>query len=1061
MAKPNESMKVEAQRGIDWRKEFGRGGTRIGLTRANQIVNGVDLSDTTIKRMYSYFSRHEVDKKAEGFRPGEDGYPSNGRIAWALWGGDPGFSWSARLVEKMKKEEENRFEEVRPYPNEHAARIEDPEDFDYFRRKNNEFKNGIHAIHGINDEKRLIQSIRFDKDKYTVDEAKDWLERNDFEYIKFEPAIEEKKFAFRQETIEYEVIIKKGENKYGEGNKFYLDGELSPKLIMLEGNTYKFDLSNASNKTHALRFSTTEDGTHGEGSAYTKGVSVEGKAGEEGALISIKIMEDTPELYYYCVNHKGMGGKIKINTELNERAISAKTEEALRNKVKEHNEEVNNAKSKKTTFRVLKQVYERGIGAYNTNPGSVRPSVNNANQWAMGRVNSFLFALRNGRYRSGKHDTDLLPKSHPLSSEEKSMKDKEDRHILNVSENDDKVVVEFAKHKEDEEKEGEEIEITEEARPYHYDEDDDKDRKVVNLKVNYRTIDLSKSEFIDEEKRRVRIGVSSEEPVERSFGMEVLGHNAENINMEFMQSGRAPLLLDHDMTKQIGVIEEFKLDEAQKRTIAVVRFGKSDLAREIFEDVKDGIRMNISVGYRVDKLERINKDDESYYRASWTPLEVSSVSVPADQSRLVGVGRSQPKIEIMEKDNIEINLDEVRSQSADEARKEILKNSKEIIDLGVRHNKRDLANQAIKDGLSVEEFRGSLLENISNDKPLETPSDIGLSEKETKRFSILRAINAMANPTDRKAQEAAKFEFEASEAAQRAYGTTAQGIMLPSEVLRNWNQRDLSAGSDGDLIGQDYRAGDFIDVLRNNSAVMPLATMLNGLTGDVKIPRKTAAASAAFISSEGGAAGESELTVGNVSMSPKSLGAFTDITRQLMLQSSVDVENLVRNDLAASMAIAIDDAALEGSGSSGNPTGITNTSGINSVSLSSAAAPTFAEMVSMETAVRVDNALLGDLAYIVHPTNYGTLKTTEKASGTAQFVAVNDEINGYKAVVSPQLTANNYVFGNFNDLLIGMFGGLDIVVDPYTNSSSGTVRIVALQSVDVAVRHAVSFCAAS
>ena len=115
----------------------------------------------------------------------------------------------------------------------------------------------------------------------------------------------------------------------------------------------------------------------------------------------------------------------------------------------------------------------------------------------------------------------------------------------------------------------------------------------------------------------------------------------------------------------------------------------------------------------------------------------------------------------------------------------------------------------------------------------------------------------------------------------------------------------------------------------------------------------------------------------------------------------------------------------------------------------------------METAVRVDNALLGDLAYIVHPTNYGTLKTTEKATNTAQFVAVNDEINGYKVVVSPQLTANNYVFGNFSDLLIGMFGGLDIVVDPYSNSTSGTVRVVALQSVDTAVRHAVSFCSAS
>ena len=755
-----------------------------------------------------------------------------------------------------------------------------------------------------------------------------------------------------------------------------------------------------------------------------------------------------------------------------DRQVSSTVEKGLKNKVEEHNEKVGNVASKRTTYRTLLAVFERGIGAYKTNPASVRPNVTSPEQWAYARVNSFLFALRNGRFQGGKHDLDLLPKSHPLSSkEEKAMKDKEDRHILNVNETDDSVIIEFAKHHEDKE---EEMEMTESERPYH-DEDEDKDRKddkedrkVLEMPMKFRTIDLSKARSIDEEKRTVRIGVSSETPVERSFGMEVLGHSEDEINMEFMQSKTAPLLLDHDMKKQIGVVEEFKLDQAAKRTTAVVRFGKSALAEEVFRDVVDGIRMNISVGYRVDKLERQNKDDETYYRASWTPMEISSVSVPADQSRLVGVGRSKDKqtlnttkVKIMENEKQEINLDEVRSKSVDEARKEFQKNSKEIIDLGVRHNKRDLANQAIKDGVSVEEFRGELLENISNDVSLETPTDIGLTEKETKRFSIMRAINAMANPTDRKAQEAAKFEFECSEAAQRAYGKTAQGVMLPDEVLRNWNQRDLSAGSDGDLIGQDYRAGDFIDVLRNNSAVMPMATMLNGLSGDVKIPRKTAASTAAFISSEGGAAGESEFTVGSVSMSPKTLGAFTDVTRQLMIQSSIDVENLIRNDLAQSMAIAIDDAALEGSGSSGNPTGITNTSGINSVSLSSAAAPTFAEMVSMETAVRVDNALLGDLAYIVHPTNYGTLKTTEKATNTAQFVAVNDEINGYKVVVSPQLTANNYVFGNFNDLLVGMFGGLDLVVDPYSNSSSGTVRIVALQSVDVAVRHAVSFCAAS
>ena len=91
MARPTEGMKVEAQKGLDWREEFGRGGTRVGAVRARQIVAGENLSDDTIKRMFSFFSRHEVDKQAEGFNAGEEGYPSNGRIAWALWGGDAGY----------------------------------------------------------------------------------------------------------------------------------------------------------------------------------------------------------------------------------------------------------------------------------------------------------------------------------------------------------------------------------------------------------------------------------------------------------------------------------------------------------------------------------------------------------------------------------------------------------------------------------------------------------------------------------------------------------------------------------------------------------------------------------------------------------------------------------------------------------------------------------------------------------------------------------------------------------------------------------------------------------
>ena len=853
MPRPNDGMKSEAQKGLDWREEHGRGGTRVGAVRARQIVAGENLSDDTVKRMYSFFSRHEVDKQAEGFSAGEEGYPSNGRIAWALWGGDAGFSWSKRLVEQMKKEEDRAM-----------------------------------------------------PDALKIGDFVSW-------------------------------------NSAG--------GRARGKIIKIERDG-KINIPNSE-----LTITGTEDDPAALIQVYRSGEPTDTKVGHKFSTLT------------------------KINPI-------------------------------------------RDFNDFNSNE---------------------------------------LEK-HPLNSEEKSM-NKEDRHILNVSETDNTVVVEFAKH-EDVEHEGEEVEITDEVS---MSDSNEEERNVIDMPMKYRTIDLSRSEYIDEEKRMVRVGVSSEEPVERSFGMEVLGHSADDINMEFISSGRAPLLLDHDMNKQIGVIEEFKLDETAKRTIAVVRFGKSALAREVFEDVADGIRMNISVGYRVDKLTRMNKDDETYYKAEWTPMEVSSVSVPADQSRLVGVGRSKDKqktqttkVKIMENEKQEINLDEVRSQTVAEAKAEFKRNSKEIIDLAVKHNKRDLADKAIGDGISVEEFRGVLLENISNDTPLETPSEIGMTKEEVREFSLVRAINALANPTDRRAQEAAAFEFECSNEAARQQGKSAQGIMMPADLLRSWGQRDLNTTDDSTLIAEDYRGGDFIDVLRNKSSVMNAgATMLRGLQGNVVIPKKTAASTAAWIATEGGNSTESEFTVGSVTMSPKVIGGHTEMTRLMLQQSSLDVENLVRNDLSEAIALAIDLGALAGSGSSGQPTGISATSGINTTTFA-AATPTFSELVAMESAVSADNALQGSLKYIAKPSDWGTLKSVDKASGFGQMIVGSDgQINGYDVVRSNQVTAGDYYFGNFADLLIGLYGSLDITVDPYTHSKSGTIRVVALQTCDVAVRHAVSFCKSS
>ena len=595
----------------------------------------------------------------------------------------------------------------------------------------------------------------------------------------------------------------------------------------------------------------------------------------------------------------------------------------------------------------------------------------------------------------------------------------------------------------------------------------DATERLFDDEVTYRTIDLSRASYIDEDNRRVRMGVSSEEPVQRSFGLEVLSHKAEDVDMSFMASGSAPLLDSHDMNRQIGVVEEFRLDEAAKRTTAVVRFGRSSLAEEVYQDIRDGIKKNISIGYRVTNLERTtNEQIGEHYRASFEPLEISVVSLPADTSKKVGVGRSKsnktPNIQVtkMENEKQEINLDEVRSQSADEARKEFAKNSKEILDLAAKHNKRDLGNQAIANSASIDEFRGTLLNEIGNDTPLDTPATIGLTPQETKRFSLMRAVNAMANPTDRKAQEAAAFEFECSAAAGDAQGRTAQGVMLPAEIMASWGQRGMTMGNEGDLSGEDFRPQDFIDVLRANSSIMSAgATMLRGLTGDVKIPKKLTASSAAFVATEGGAVANQTPTIGNVSLTPRTLGAFVDTTRQLMIQSSLDVENLIRDDLTKAIAIHIDNVGISGSGNNGNPTGILNTTGINSAAAFAAAStPTYLEMLGMESLVAADNALLGDLSYICNPINMGNMKGTPKVAGTSSFVAENGQINGYNAIVSTQIDANKYLFGNFSDFLVGFFGTLDIVVDPYSLSSTGSVRIVALQSIDFGVRSPVSFC---
>ena len=581
---------------------------------------------------------------------------------------------------------------------------------------------------------------------------------------------------------------------------------------------------------------------------------------------------------------------------------------------------------------------------------------------------------------------------------------------------------------------------------------------------------LKRSEVADfqvsDDERSIEFPFSSEFPVARYFGNEVLSHERGAADLDRLNNS-APVLFNHDPNKVIGVVERAWIDDKAKRGYVNVRFSRNAFAQEVLADVRDGVLRNVSFGYAINDMEQRGSGD--FVATSWAPYEVSVVSIPADPT--VGVGRSletdpaapaasptpETEPEVPMENTPDISA--VRAEAAAEAAKAERTRISGITALTEKHGMADLGRQLIEGGRSLDEARAAVLEKIgAKVEPVsEKAADIGMTAKEVREFSFQRAINALANPNDRKMWEAAAFERECSEAASAKAGKTAQGIMVPNEVLR----RDLTVGTAsaaGDLVGTDFRPGSFIELLRNRSALAGLGVgSLTGLSGNVAIPRQTGAATAYWVA-ESGAPTESNQTVDQVNLSPKTVGAFTDYSRKLMLQSSIDVEQMIRQDLATVLALEIDRVGLYGFGNSNQPLGIKLTTGINTVNFG-AATPTYAEVVDMESQIAADNADIGAMAYLMNASMRGALKTKDKGTDTGAYVfEPGGTVNGYNAVVSNQVTSGDIFFAVWNQLIMAMWSGLDLTVDPYTHSTSGTVRVVALQDVDFAVRHPESFC---
>ena len=338
-------------------------------------------------------------------------------------------------------------------------------------------------------------------------------------------------------------------------------------------------------------------------------------------------------------------------------------------------------------------------------------------------------------------------------------------------------------------------------------------------------------------------------------------------------------------------------------------------------------------------------------------------------------------------------------------------------------------------------------------------------------YSFLRAIKAKVDGKQLTGVEA-EIQQEAENEA-RSKGMSIEGISLPSFMM-GVAKRDLvvgTAATAGNVVATNL--GEMVPALRPRMKVIDMgAQVMGGLVGNLNLPIGNALASATW-ATENATATETTPSTSLLSLTPNRLAAFTDVSKQLLVQSSMDVEGWVRRELSDAIARAVDLAAINGSGASNQPTGILNTSNIGDVAGgTNGLAPTNANIIELETLIATANADVANMGYLTTPGIRGVLKNLALGANNAGFVwnGNGSELNGYRADVSTQVPStltkgsssgvcHAIVFGNWADLIIANWGMVDIIVNPYTKSKEGLVELVVNSFWDVGVKHAGSFSA--
>lgn len=577
------------------------------------------------------------------------------------------------------------------------------------------------------------------------------------------------------------------------------------------------------------------------------------------------------------------------------------------------------------------------------------------------------------------------------------------------------------------------------------------------------------------------VSLSSDQPVARYFGNEVLDHGAGAIDMSRAVNG-LPLLYNHDTDQPIGRLEDVAVRNDGKLG-AMMRFSRNTRAQEILSDVNDGILTDMSVGYRINEWteERSAGSDAVTFRAtSWTPMEGSIVPVPADHT--VGINRAAPAVPappapVTGKEQhmaapvapapdtgVKAQVDSLHEQRKQEV--------KLLADVATTFKMEHRLGEWVAKDFSLEQARADIQAEAERNASKATPAGhVDMTATEHKSYNLGRAIMSIA---DGSWNRAGSLEKEVSDAVAQRSGKPSRGLYVPMSLQSR-------ASVTGQIVGTSSLGGaavqttllSLIEILRNRLVSRQAgARFLTGLTDTVSFPRQITSNTFNWTGENPSSANTlGNLTLNNLTMSPKTGMVSTAFSRQVLIQSSPDMQSLVLDDIASVIAIGIDSAAINGTGSSSQPTGVRSTSGIGNRTLgSNGAALAWADLVGLETDVGSANADNGALAYVTNAANRGKLKTVLKSTTAgSSYLFENGAVNGYPCYVSNQVPSNltqgtstticsSIIFGNWSELLIGEWGGaVDLIVDPYTLAGQNMIAVTGITMVDVGVRHAASF----